>query len=170
MTPKTSFLTKLSKGNLKSLTTIIFLIILLNLLDEFITLYAFWCAPFAGMVEIGPLADENQTINVSSVVQSTVFTITVLLFILTIAHLWQYKIIRIFLWILLISEIVVLIHNFCYGYLNGYTQMLIPLPQSLLKSLVSFARSDLIPLLPTAFFSAGAILLLKYYYRQRNKY
>lgn len=170
MAPKTSFLTKPSKGDLKSLAIIIFLIILLNLLDEFVTLYAFWCAPFAGMAEIGPLADKNQTVNVSRVVQSTVFTITVLLFILTIAHLWRYKIIRVFLWILLISEIVVLVHNFCYGYINGYTQMLIPLPQSLLNSLIYFARFDLIPFLLSILPYAAIILLLKYYYRHHNEH
>jgi len=170
MALKTSFLTKLSKGNLKSLAIIIFLIILLNLLDEFVTLYAFWCAPFAGMAEMGPLADKNQTINVSRVVQSTVFTITVLLFILTIAHLWRYKIIRASLWILFISEIVVLVHNFCYGYINGYTQILIPLPQSLLNSLIYFTRFDLIPFLLSILPYVATILLLKYYHRHYNEH
>jgi len=169
MTPKTSFLTKISKDSLKTLAIIILLIIFLNLLDEFMTFYAFWYAPFTGIEEVGPLTNSNRTINPTNVVGSTIFTIIIILFILTIGKLWQYRIVRFFLWVLLVGEIILLVHNFCYGYINGYTQILIPSPQSLLKSLVSFARSDLIPFLPNIFFYIGTILLFKYYYCHRNK-
>ncbi|MDP2856216.1 MAG: hypothetical protein Q8N90_03845 [bacterium] len=121
------------------------------------------------MAEVGSLANPNQTVNDANVVKSTVFSIVVILFILSVANLWRYKIIRFFLWILLISEIMVLIHNFCYGYINGYTQMLVPLPQHLLKSAVYFARYDLIPLLPNVLLYAVIMLLLRYYYCHHNK-
>lgn len=169
MAPKISFLTKPSKGSLKTLAIIILLIIFLNLLDEFMTFYAFWYAPFTGMEELGPLANSNQTINPTNVVGSTVFTIVIILFILTIGKLWQYRIVRFFLWFLLIGEIVLLIRNIMYGYVNAYTSILIPPPQSLLKSLACFARYNLIPLIPNALLCAEIMLLLGYYYCHRNK-
>ena len=173
--PKTSFLTKLSSGSLTTLAIIILLLIFLNLLDEYMTLYAFWSAPFAGMEEVGPLARSNQTtnsvptINSVNVVGSTVFTIVIILFILIIGKLWQYRIVRFFLWVLLIGEVVLLAHNIMYGYINGYTSILILPPQSLLESLFNVIPHDTIKHFLNAILSGEIILLLRYCYCHRNK-
>lgn len=84
---------------------IILLIIILNVADGLLT---FYCFSFGtGTEERNPLlAKDNLTIGIERVIGSTIFSLLVILFILFLG-LWRYKIVKIFLYIWLISEIAI---------------------------------------------------------------
>ena len=105
----------------KCIRTIIILIGFLCLLDVLTTIYGVYCTG-AFVEEVGPLAGPDYSINNVRVAGSLVFSVSVLIFVL-IFNLWQYKIIKLLLFIWLIRCIITIV-------INSYTifVLLSPMP------------------------------------------
>jgi hypothetical protein len=104
----------LNKDNLKNtqITIIIVVIAIFSLLDVLTTLFGVY-GTNSFVEEIEPLAGPEYSINNFRVAGSLIFDVLLLIYILFF-NLWQYKIIKVLLWVWLVRVIITVV-------INGYT-------------------------------------------------
>jgi hypothetical protein len=104
----------LNKSNLKNtqVTIIIVIIAIFSLLDVLTTLFGVY-GTNSFVEEVGPLAGPGYSINNSRIAGSLIFDVLLLIYILSF-NLWQYKIIKVLLWIWLVRVVATVL-------INGYT-------------------------------------------------
>ncbi|HRY77110.1 MAG TPA: hypothetical protein P5524_03085 [Candidatus Paceibacterota bacterium] len=104
----------LDEKHIKILTVVLFSLIILNLTDEFMTFYCFYYSN-TRPEEVGLLAGPERSITDGRVIGSTVYSLTLIIFILA-CGLWRYRIIRSLLYFWLLSEIILFLSNLYWAW------------------------------------------------------